>query len=50
MLAGTGACENIYLPDKIDDRPWVAAFLKSLAAGLRKMAGALDSPNEGGQQ
>ena len=45
-----GACENIYLPDKIDDRPWVAAFLKSLAAGLRKMAGELDSPNEGGQQ
>jgi len=45
-----GACENIYLPDKIDDRPWVAAFLKSLVAGLRKMAGELDSANEGGQQ
>jgi hypothetical protein len=37
-----GACETIYLPDKINDRPWVAAFLKSLAAGLRKMAGELD--------
>jgi hypothetical protein len=44
-----GACENIYLPAKIDDRPWFAAFLRSLAAGLRKMAGELDPPpNEGG--
>jgi hypothetical protein len=45
-----GAKQLMYLPDEINDRPWVAAFLKSLAAGLRKMAGELDSPNEGGQQ
>lgn len=42
-----GACENIYLPAKIDDRPWVAAFLRSLAAGLRKIAGELDPSDEG---
>lgn len=34
-----GACDHIYLPDKIGDRPWFAAFLRSLATGLRKMAG-----------
>jgi len=39
-----GACQNIYLPDKIGDRPWVAAFLQTLSAGLRKMAGELDAP------
>jgi hypothetical protein len=44
-----GAGQNIYLPDKINDRPWFAAFLQSLAAGLRKMAGELDPANEGGQ-
>ena len=43
-----GACENIYLPAKIDDRPWCAAYLRSLAAGLRKMAGELDPSDEGG--
>jgi hypothetical protein len=35
------------LPDKVGDRPWPMAFLQSLAAGLRKMAGELDPPNEG---
>ncbi|MBR1277497.1 hypothetical protein [Bradyrhizobium sp. AUGA SZCCT0283] len=39
---GRGACETIYRPEKINDRPWFAAFLHSLAAGLRKMAGELD--------
>ena len=37
-----GACTTIYLPDRIMDRPWVAAFLRSLAAGLRKMGGEFD--------
>jgi hypothetical protein len=40
-----GACQNIYLPTQINDRPWVATFLRSLAAGLRKMSGEFpDSP------
>jgi hypothetical protein len=41
-----GACDLIYLPEGIDDRPWVAAFLRGLAAGLRKMAGELDPSDE----
>jgi hypothetical protein len=40
-----GGC--MYLPDEIGERPWPMAFLQSLAAGLRKMAGELDSPSEG---
>jgi hypothetical protein len=43
-----GACQLMYLPDNINDRPWFAAFLRSLAAGLRKMAGELDAPKQGG--
>jgi hypothetical protein len=39
---GEGGCQNIYLPDQINDRPWMAAFLRNLAAGLRKMAGEFD--------
>src|ERR1700682_1101781 len=31
------------LPDKVGERPWPMAFLQSLAAGLRKMAGELDA-------
>ena len=45
-----GPCQTIYLPEKIADRPWVAEFLRSLAAGLRKMGGELDAPKEGGRQ
>jgi phage pi2 protein 07 len=40
-----GGC--MYFPDEIGERPWAMAFLQSLAAGLRKMAGELDSPSEG---
>jgi hypothetical protein len=44
-------CEQgcMYLPDDIGERPWPMAFLQSLAAGLRKMAGELDPPNEEGR-
>jgi hypothetical protein len=35
------------LPDVIGEQPWPMAFLQSLAAGLRKMAGELD-PQGGG--
>jgi hypothetical protein len=38
----------MYLPDDICERPWTMAFLQNLAAGLRKMAGELDPPNDGG--
>ncbi len=38
-----------YLPDEISEKPWQLAFLRSLAAGLRKMAGELDPQDEGGQ-
>src|SRR5258708_6431777 len=38
-----GGC--IYLPDKVAERPWPMAFLQSLAAGLRKMAGELVPAN-----
>jgi hypothetical protein len=38
----------MYLPDNIGEQPWPMAFLQSLAAGLRKMAGELDPANEGG--
>lgn len=41
-----GGC--MYLPDNINERPWPMAFLQHLAAGLRKMAGELDAPKEGG--
>jgi hypothetical protein len=37
------------LPDEIDSKPWPLAFLQSLAAGLRNMAGDLDAQDEGGQ-
>jgi hypothetical protein len=40
-----GGC--MYFPDEIGERPWAMAFLQSLAAGLRKMAGELDPQNEG---
>jgi hypothetical protein len=45
-------CEQgcMYLPDDIGERPWPMAFLRSLAAGLRKMGGKLDAPKEGGRQ
>ena len=43
-----GGC--MYLPDDMDERPWPMAFLQNLAAGLRKMAGELDPPNEGSRQ
>jgi hypothetical protein len=45
-------CQNgcMYLPDAIDEQPWPMAFLQSLGAGLRKMGGELDPPNEGGRQ
>jgi hypothetical protein len=36
------------LPDKIGEDPWQLAFLRSLAAVLRKMAGELDPQDEGG--
>jgi hypothetical protein len=36
----------MYLPDDIGERPWPMAFLQSLAAGLRKMAGEL-APQDG---
>src|ERR1035437_1822823 len=39
-----GGCTH--LPDAINDRPWQLAFLQSLAAGLRKMAGELDPKTE----
>ena len=38
----------MYLPDDIGERPWPMAFLQSLAAGLRKMAGEPDPSNDGG--
>jgi len=38
---------DMYLPDDICEQPWPMAFLRSLAAGLRKIAGELDPPNEG---
>jgi hypothetical protein len=38
----------MYLPDNIGERPWPMALLQSLAAGLRKMAGELDSSDKGG--
>jgi hypothetical protein len=41
-----GGC--MYLPDVIGERPWPMAFLQNLAAGLRKMAGELDAPKQGG--
>jgi hypothetical protein len=31
-----------YLPDDVTGQPWPLAFLRSLAAGLRKMGGELD--------
>jgi hypothetical protein len=37
-----GACSLMYSPDEINGRPWMEAFQRSLAAGLRKMAGELD--------
>ncbi len=40
----------MYLPDDICEQPWPMAFLQSLAAGLRKVAGELDPPTEGGRQ
>jgi hypothetical protein len=40
-----GGC--MYLPDDIGERPWPMAFLQSLAAGLRKMAGELDPSDQG---
>jgi phage pi2 protein 07 len=43
-----GGC--MYLPDEIGERPWAMAFLQSLAAGLRKMAGEFDPANEGSRQ
>jgi hypothetical protein len=45
-----GAHDNIYLPGEISNRPWVAAFLRSLAAGLRKMGGEFEVESKGGQQ
>jgi hypothetical protein len=42
-----GGC--MYLPDSIDEQRWPKKFLQSLAAGLRKMAGELDAPKEGGE-
>ena len=38
-----------YLPDTIDEKPWPLAFLRSLAAGLRKMGAELDEPKQGGR-
>ena len=35
------------LPDKIGENPWPLAFLRGLAAGLRKMAGELDPQDDG---
>jgi len=34
-------------PTRLASGPWAMAFLQSLAAGLRKMAGELDPQNEG---
>jgi hypothetical protein len=45
LVGCEGGC--MYLPDEIGERPWPMAFLHGVAAGLRKMAGELDSPNEG---
>jgi hypothetical protein len=37
-----------YLPDNIGENPWQLAFLRNLAAGLRKMGTELDTPEQGG--
>jgi hypothetical protein len=39
----------MYLPDNIGERPWPMALLQSLA-GLRKMAGELDSSDKEDRQ
>jgi hypothetical protein len=39
-----------YLPDNIGEDPWQLAFLRNLAAGLRKMGTELDAPKQGGRQ
>jgi hypothetical protein len=44
-----GACQLLYLPDNINDRPWFAAFLQRLAAGLRKMGREFDPQYDRGQ-
>jgi hypothetical protein len=41
-----GAKQLMYLPEEINDRPVFAAFLRSLAAGLRKMASEFESQSE----
>jgi len=39
-----GGCQTIYLPEQINDRPWVASFLRSLSSGLRKMSEEFPDP------
>jgi hypothetical protein len=48
LVGCQGGC--MYLPDLIDEQPWAMAFLRSLAAGLRKMGGELDPADEGSRQ
>jgi hypothetical protein len=52
QFTDTAGCESggPYLPDKIGEQPWQLAFLRSLAAGLRKMAGELDAPQSKGDR
>jgi hypothetical protein len=50
LITEPHACDSggPYLPDKIGEAAWQLAFLRSLAAGLRKMGTELDAPKQGG--